>query len=221
MMADASTILTFLPSLAKGALVTLEITLMAMVLAAAAAFAAGLLRLSRYRLVRALAAVYVEIFRGTSLLVQLFWLYFALPMLLDIQIPAMAAAVLALGLNYGAYGSEVVRSSILSVPAGQYEAATALNMKPGLRLRRIILPQALVLMLPSFGNLLIELLKGTSLVYLITLMDLTYQGMVLRTFDSSKTPEIFVLMLILYFVLSYAFTLPVRLAERRAVRGRA
>jgi len=76
-------------------------------------------------------------------------------------------------------------------------------------------------MLPSFGNLLIELLKGTSLVYLITLMDLTYQGMVLRTFDSSKTPEIFVLMLILYFVLSYAFTLPIRLAERRAVRGRA
>jgi polar amino acid transport system permease protein len=163
----------------------------------------------------------VEIFRGTSLLVQLFWLYFALPMLLDISIPAMTAAVVALGLNYGAYGSEVVRSSILAVPVGQYEAATALNMSGRLRMRRIILQQALPLMLPSFGNLQIELLKGTSLVYLITLMDLTYHGMVLRTFDSSKTMEIFALMLILYFVLSYSLTLVMRMIERRVVRGRA
>lgn len=167
-----------------------------------------------------MATVYVEIFRGTSLLIQLFWLYFALPMLLNIQIPAMAAAVLALGLNYGAYGSEVVRSSIVAVPKGQYEAATALNMSPGLRMRRILLPQALLLMLPSFGNLQIELLKGTSLVYLITLMDLTYQGMVLRTFDSSKTAEIFTMMLVLYFILSYSLTLTLRYVERRAVRGR-
>lgn len=210
----------YLPILAKGALVTLEITLLAILLAAIIAFAAGLMRLSRYRLVRTIAAVYVEILRGTSLLVQLFWLYFALPILLNIQISAMTAAVLALGLNYGAYGSEVVRSSILSIPKGQYEAATALNMSPWLRMRRIILPQALVLMLPSFGNLQIELMKGTSLVYLITLMDLTYQGMVLRTFDSSRTTEIFVLMLILYFILSYSLTMIIRYVERRVVRGR-
>ncbi|TBL68493.1 ectoine/hydroxyectoine ABC transporter permease subunit EhuC [Paenibacillus thalictri] len=219
-MALFATIAEFLPSLLKGALVTLEITVLSVILAAAVAFIAGLLRLSRFRIIRALVIVYVEVFRGTSLLVQLFWLYFALPMLLNIQIPAMTAAMLALGLNYGAYGSEVVRSSILAVPAGQYEAAAALNMSPGLRMRRIILPQALVRMLPSFGNLQIELLKGTSLVYLITLMDLTYQGMVLRTFDSSKTPEIFILLLILYFIMSYAFTCAIRIAERRAARGR-
>lgn len=220
MMGKLLSAFEYLPILARGALVTLEITLLAILLATIIAFAAGLMRLSRYRLVRTIATVYVEILRGTSLLVQLFWLYFALPILLNIQISAMAAAVLALGLNYGAYGSEVVRSSILSVPKGQYEAATALNMSPWLRMRRIILPQALVLMLPSFGNLQIELMKGTSLVYLITLMDLTYQGMVLRTFDSSKTTEIFVLMLILYFILSYSLTMIIRYAERRAVRGR-
>ncbi|MBA2939803.1 ectoine/hydroxyectoine ABC transporter permease subunit EhuC [Paenibacillus sp. CGMCC 1.16610] len=210
----------FLPILVRGAFVTLEITLFAIVLSAIISLAIGLLRLSRHRIVRFIASVYVEIFRGTSLLVQLFWLYFALPMLLNIQISAMVAAVLALGLNYGAYGSEIVRSSILAIPKGQYEAAIALNMSPSLRMRRILMPQALLLMLPSFGNLQIELLKGTSLVYLITLMDLTYQGMVLRTFDSSKTAEIFAMMLILYFILSYSLTLSLRYIERKAVGRR-
>lgn len=201
-------------------MVTLEITLLANILSTIISFAVGLLRLSKRRYVRLIASIYVEVFRGTSLLVQLFWLYFALPMLLNIQITAMVVAVLALGLNYGAYGSEVVRSSILAVPKGQHEAATALNMGSKLRMMRIVLPQAIPLMLPSFGNLQIELLKGTSLVYLITLSDLTYQGMVLRTFDSSKTAEIFMMMLILYFLLSYSFTLLLRVLERRSARGR-
>ncbi|MGG1514572.1 ectoine/hydroxyectoine ABC transporter permease subunit EhuC [Paenibacillus oryzisoli] len=210
----------YLPLLLKGAMVTLEITLFAIVLSAIISFAVGLLRLSKRKYVRLIATIYVEVFRGTSLLVQLFWLYFALPMLLNIQITAMVVAVLALGLNYGAYGSEVVRSSILAVPKGQYEAATALNMGTKLSMMRIVLPQAIPIMLPSFGNLQIELLKGTSLVYLITLTDLTYQGMVLRTFDSSKTAEIFLMMLILYFLLSYSLTLLLRVLERRSARGR-
>lgn len=220
-MTSIASIVEFLPTLLRGAWVTLEITILSILLSAILSFAVGLMRISKYRTLRALAAVYVEVLRGTSLLVQLFWVYFALPMLLNIQIPALAAAVLALGLNYGAYGSEVVRSSIMSVPKGQYEAATALNMSGWLRMRRIILPQALPLMLPAFGNLQIELLKGTSLVYLITLTDLTYQGMVLRSYDSSKTAEIFAMLLILYFILSYALTLILRFVERRSVRGRA
>lgn len=82
------------------------------------------------------------------------------------------------------------------------------------------MPQAMALMLPSFGNLLIELLKGTSLVYLITLMDLTYQGMVLRSFDNSSTPQIFALLLLMYFIMAYSLTLGIRFLERRAVKGR-
>lgn len=167
-MFSLQTFFSYFPLLARGALVTLEITLLTIILSTIISFAIGLMRLSRFWLVRNLATVYVEVFRGTSLLIQLFWLYFALPMLLDIQIPAMTAAVIALGMNYGAYGSEVVRSSILALPKGQYEAAIALNMSPYGRMRRILLPQAFVRMLPSFGNLQIELLKGTSLVYLIT-----------------------------------------------------
>lgn len=219
-MNTVATMLEYLPTLLQGAWVTLQIVCFSVILAIICAFAAGLTRLSKYRVIRFVSAVYVEVFRGTSLLVQLFWLYFALPMLLDIRMSAMAAAVLALGLNYGAYGSEVVRSSILSVPKGQYEAAMALNMSPWLRMRRIILPQAMALMLPSFGNLLIELLKGTSLVYLITLMDLTYQGMVLRSFDNSSTPQIFALLLLMYFIMAYSLTLGIRFLERRAVKGR-
>jgi polar amino acid transport system permease protein len=208
-----------LPSLAKGAATTVEVAVLSALVAFAASFLAGFGRLSRRKSVRALAAVYVELFRGTSLLVQLFWLYYALP-LLGVELPPLAAGVIALGLNHGAYGSEVVRSAVLAVPKGQTEAAIALNMTPRQRMRRVILPQAFVMMIPSFGNLLIELLKGTSLISLITLADLTFQGMVLRTFDASRTFEIFALVLLIYFVLAYPLTLGMRGLERRLTAGR-
>lgn len=117
-MKSASAILEYVPALLQGAWVTLQIVCFSMLLAFICAFIAGLARLSKYRIIRFVSAVYVEVFRGTSLLVQLFWLYFALPMLLDIRMSAMAAAVLALGLNYGAYGSEVVRGRSCPCPRG-------------------------------------------------------------------------------------------------------
>lgn len=152
-------------------------------------------------------------------MIQMFWLVFALPML-GIQLTPMFAGVLALALNYGAYGSEAVRSSIQAVPKGQTEAAIALNMTPFQRMRRVVLPQAVVMMLPAFGNLLIELLKGTSLVSLIMLTDLTFKGMLLRTFDISRTPEILGLILVMYFILAIMITLSVRWLERKVSAGR-
>lgn len=212
--------LDLLPPLLKGLKITLLLTIYSIALSLCIAFLTGLSRLSHFKIIRVIAMVYVEIFRGTSLLVQLFWMYFALPVLLDIHLSAMSAAVVALGLNYGAYGSEVVRSSILAVPKGQIEASIALNLTPFQRMRRIIMPQAWAMMLPGFGNLQIELLKGTSLVYLITLMDLTYQGMMLRSYDMSQTPAIIIWLLFFYFITSYLLTLIIRMAERRAVVGR-
>ncbi|MDH4617848.1 ectoine/hydroxyectoine ABC transporter permease subunit EhuC [Brevibacillus sp. AY1] len=208
-----------LPLLFQGAAVTLQVTALSMVVAFVLSFAAGFARLSRIKSIRIASSVYVEVFRGTSLLVQLFWLFFALP-LLGIELTALVAGVMALGLNYGAYGSEVVRSAILAIPKGQTEASIALNMSPWLRMRRVILPQALAIMLPSFGNLAIELLKGTSLISLITMADLTYQGMILRTFDSSRTFEIFGLILVMFFVMAYPLTLFMRWLERRFSAGR-
>lgn len=213
-------VVELLPALWKGTLVTLEVTALAAITAFALSVAAGLARLSRIAAVRWLTAIYVETFRGTSLLVQLFWLYFAFPLLLDIRMSAMTAAVLALGLNYGAYGSEIVRSSVAAVPGGQSEAAIALNFSPFQRLRRIVGPQALRMALPSFGNLQIELLKGTSLVSLITLGELTYQGMMLRSFDMSRTAVIFGLILLIYFAIAQLMTFAVRLLERRLAVGR-
>lgn len=208
-----------LPLLYQGAVTTLKVTVLSMGVAFLLSFLAGFARLSRRKSIRLVSSVYVEVFRGTSLIVQLFWLFYALP-LLGIELTALAAGVAALGLNYGAYGSEVVRSAILAVPKGQTEASIALNMSPMLRMRRVILPQAMVIMLPAFSNLAIELLKGTSLVSLITMADLTYQGMILRTFDASRTFEIFGLILLMYFVMAYPLTLMMRWLERRFSAGR-
>lgn len=209
----------FLPSLLKGAEITVLVAFFSSILAIIVSFIVGLLRLSKLWIVRTVSAIYVEVFRGTSLLVQLFWLYFALPFI-GIELPKMLAAILAIGLNFGAYGSEIVRSAVLAVPKGQTEAAIALNMKPWQRLTHVILPQASLQMLPSFGNQMVELIKSTSLVYFITMADLTYQAMVLRNNYISFTTEILVLLLLMYFVIATLVSIAVRLLERKLTTGR-
>lgn len=202
-----------LPILIRGAWITLQLTLVAAALALGVALIAGIGRMSRVWIVRFLAGTYIEVFRGTSVLVQLFWFFFALP-LFGISLSPFAAGVLALGLNVGAYGAEVVRGAITSVPRGQTEAAIALNMGPGQRMTRVILPQAFVLMLPPFGNLLIELLKATALVSLITIPEMTFRGTTLQQ-TTGRTVEIFTWLLVLYFAVAYPLTLGVRWIERR------
>lgn len=209
----------FVPDLLQGLETTILVAVLSIILAAFTSFAAGLGRLSKFRWVRVPVAIYVEIFRGTSLLVQLFWLYYALPFA-GIELPKLAAAVLAVGLNYGAYGSEIVRSSVLAVPKGQWEAALALNMTPLQRLANIIMPQAVIRMIPPFGNLLIELIKSTSLVYFITMADLTYQAMILRNNNIAWTTEILVLLLLMYLVISLSMSAGIRLLEKKMSAGR-
>ncbi|WP_024302589.1 ectoine/hydroxyectoine ABC transporter permease subunit EhuC [Pseudogulbenkiania sp. MAI-1] len=208
-----------LPLLLQGAYVTVQITLLASLLAVALALAAALGKMSTWRPLKWLAGTYVEIFRGTSLLVQLFWLFFVLPLPpFNLELSPYTVAVIGLGLHIGAYGAEVMRGAIKSVPKGQYEAATALNMSPMLRFRRIILPQALISAIPPGTNLLIELLKGTSLVSLITLSDLTFRA---RQLDQAtfRTLAIFSLTLLMYFVLAQAIALSMRMLERHFHRG--
>jgi polar amino acid transport system permease protein len=162
---------------------------------------------------RWIASVYVEVFRGTSALVQLFWFYFVLP-LFGVQLPAMLVGIVVLALNAGAYGAEVVRGAIRAVPPGQREAGVALNLTRGQIMRRIVVPQAVPAMLPPAGNLLIELLKNTALVSLVTITDLTFRGQLLRS-ETLRTTEIFTLMLLLYFAVALLITAGVRLLERR------
>ncbi|MCQ4297732.1 ectoine/hydroxyectoine ABC transporter permease subunit EhuC [Pseudomonas stutzeri] len=209
-----------LPLLLQGAWVTVKVTFFGSLLAIACALIAALARLSPLTPLRWLAITYIEVFRGSSLLVQLFWLYFVLPMPpFNIEMSAFAVAVVGLGLNIGAYGAEVLRGAIRSVHQGQHEACQALNMTAATRMRRIILPQALLAAIPPGTNLLIELLKNTSLVSLITLSDLAFRA---RQLDQATlmTMEIFGLALVIYFVLAQAINFGMRQLERRLARGR-
>jgi polar amino acid transport system permease protein len=207
-----------LPPLLGGGWVTVRLTVGGAALAAVAALAGGLGRVADNAAVRAAATAYVEVFRGTSALVQLFWFYFALP-LLGVELGAMTAGILVLGLNTGSYGAEVVRGAIRAVPRGQYEAAAALSFSRRQTMWRVVLPQAALAMVPPLGNLLIELLKNTALVSMITLHDLTFRAQLLRS-ETLRTVEIFGLVLVLYFLLAQALALGTRGLERRLALGR-
>ena len=203
--------------LLDGAFVTVQQTILASVVAVLIALAVGMMRLSSNALVHGAATVYIEIFRGTSLLVQLFWIFFVLP-LFGITLEKFTAGFLAVGMNLGAYGAEVVRGAIQSVPRGQYEAALALNLSPAQRMWRIILPQALVIMLPPWGNLFIELLKATALVALISVTDLMFQAKQINGY-TFLSAEAFGSALVIYFVMArFAITPGMRWLERYTAR---
>ena len=194
----------FLPGLLAGALVTIEITVLAACVAVVCAVIAALAKLYGPLPIRWLAVAYIETFRGTSALVQLFWLFFVLPFF-GVSLEPITVAVIGLGLNVGAYGAEVVRGAIQSVARGQWEATVALNMSRTAALR---------------GNLLIELLKATSLVSLITISDLAFIANTMNQ-TTLRTVEIFSIVLVIYLGIALIITHGVRTLERRAARGMA
>jgi polar amino acid transport system permease protein len=216
-LATRSAFAIFVVPLLQGAVLTVEIAVLGCVLAVLMAILAAIATLYGPWPARWLAIGYVEIFRGTSALVQLFWLFFVLPQF-GLSLEPFTVAVLGLGLNVGAYGAEVVRGAILAVPRGQWEATLALNMTRGQALRRIILPHAFVAMIPPWGNLFIELLKSTALVSLITLTDLAFKAQQLNQ-TTMKTLPIFTLVLLMYLAMSLCLTIGMRVLENRASRG--
>lgn len=208
-----SVLVEYAPLLWKGLLATLELLVVGSLLTVVVAFTAGLARLSRLRVLRWPAAVFVEIFRGTSMIVQLFWFFYALP-LIGPQLPPFLVGVVVLALNEGAYAAEIVRGSIKSRPKGQAEACVALSIPPAKRMWRILIPQSIPSMLPPFGNVIIDLLKNTSLVSTVTILDLTYQGLQVRT-NTGKTAAVFGALLVVYFVLSLLLSGLTKLLEKR------
>lgn len=181
-------------------------------------FVAGLALLSSSRVVRIISRIYVEAFRGTSEVVQLFWLYFVLPALVGFKLVPLFAGILVLGLNHGAYGAEIVRGAVLSVPKAQHEGAVALNLRPGQRMFRVILPQAVVEMLPSFNNLFIQLLKSTALLSFISAGEMTEKGELLRPAFGSEIVTIYGTELVLYLLLAIVITVVMRALERVGAR---
>lgn len=193
----------FVGPMMDGAWITVKLTFYSTILGGIFSFLFGLGKLSRHWYFKIPSVTYIEVFRGTSLLVQMFWLFYALPLVGDIldlnmRIPPVVAGIIALSANIGAYGAEVVRGAIQAVSKKQYEAATALNFTPKQTLWRIALPQAIPEMMPAFGNLAIQNLKDTALVSLITISDLAFVSERLRNL-TQESAVVYTLALFMYF----------------------
>ncbi len=210
--------------LLRGLWVTIQVLLGSVALGTTMSLIFGVARLSVRRVVRGAALVYIEFARGLSAIILLFWVFYALPILFGLpSMPPMLAGILALGLNMGAYGAEIVRGAIESVPKGQTEATIALNMTAGQRLRHVVLPQAIPVILPPYGNLSIEVLKGTALVSLITLADLAFATQNIRqnrvrSANPVATPVLYLNTLVIYLVLAQIVAQLFKLAERRSAQ---
>lgn len=210
---------TYLPMLWKGAVVTMTITLAAIAVGAALAFFFGILRVEGGAILSTIALCYTEVFRGTSLFVQLFWFYYALP-LVGISFDPIATGILVLAAHVGGYGAEIVRGALSSVSPQQLEAARALNFSRLQTLFRISLPQAVVEMMPAFGNLAIETLKLSSLVSLISIADLTFSAQSIRNLTLDST-SVYSVTLVCYFAMSLMLMMAMKVIERLLRRGDA
>ncbi|HLR28568.1 MAG TPA: amino acid ABC transporter permease [Ruania sp.] len=161
-----------------------------------------------------LARIVVEVFRGTSLVVQLFWIFYVFPQVFAVDLGSLWSAIVALGLNYGAYGAEVVRGSLNAVPKGQWETTTSLSMPWWTKIRRIVWPQAWALMLPGFNNLAVMLVKGTAAVSLVLLNDVTFEAGQAR--QTASVWSAYGSALLIYLVVALVVSSIFRLMERRA-----
>ena len=207
----------YLPMLWKGATVTMTITLAAIAVGAALAFFFGILRVEGGPILSGIALCYTEVFRGTSLFVQLFWFYYALP-LVGLSFEPVTTGILVLAAHVGGYGAEIVRGALSSVSQQQLEAARALNFNRFQTLFRISLPQAIVEMMPAFGNLAIETLKLSSLVSLISIADLTFAAQSIRNLTLDST-SIYSITLVCYFAMSLVLMIAIKGIERFVRRG--
>lgn len=204
-----------LPQLADGVMVTLQLSIGGAALAFVVSILLGLLSIAPLAFARWASTVVVEFFRGTSLVVQLFWLYYVMP-LFGFSWDAVITGIVALGLNYGAYGAEIVRGSINSVDKGQWEGSTALNLPALTRMRHVIWPQAWALMLSGYNNLMVMLIKGTAVALFIGLQDLTAQIDELRR--DTSTIFAFAIGFLIFYLIALVASQGIRFLEKRARR---
>ncbi|MCQ5376205.1 MAG: amino acid ABC transporter permease [Methanomassiliicoccales archaeon] len=197
----------------KGAILTIEISLSAIALGFALGVPMGLARISRILPVRMLATGYVEALRGTPLLVQIFIVYFGLPSI-GIYLDPLVSGILAVGLNSAAYQAEIIRGGIQSVPKGQMEAARSMGMTYGQSMRRVVLPQAMRLIIPPMTNEFIILIKDSSLVSAISVWELTLVAKELNAkyFDPFT---IFLFVAAVYFIMTFATSKILRVVEKK------
>lgn len=207
---DFGILWTYRTLLIAGLAYTLLFTMICVVLGLLIGLVTGVGRLSKHRFVSVPLRAYVEVFRCTPVLVQLVWFYYALPVLSGVQISAVTAATLCLSLYGGAFYSEIIRGGIISSDSGQIEAARALGMRGHQILRRIVLPQALKRMVPPLMSQSIMQLKNTSLLSVLAVPDLLYQGQVIAH-ETYRPLELYTFIAVAYF----AVLLPVTMWAKR------
>ncbi|MCG0278362.1 MAG: amino acid ABC transporter permease [Thermanaeromonas sp.] len=209
-----------LPYLLLGAVETLKITVFAVSLGTVLGLIVGLGRISDQKIIRLLAACYVDFLRGTPLLVQVFIVYFGFPQLLEqlgspiTHIPPFMAALIAFSLNSGAYVAEIFRAGIQSIHRGQMEAARSLGMTKAQAMRYVILPQAFRRVIPPLGNEFIALLKDTSLLSVIGIVELTRRGQIIIA-STFRPFEIWFTVAFIYLLLTFSISRLVAFLERR------
>lgn len=211
---DFSLVVDAFPLLLTGAVVTVEITAMSVGLGLLIGMFAGIARISNLWILRAVATVYVEFIRGTPLLVQLFLMYFALPIITGVRIDPFVAAIAACSVNSGAYVAEIFRAGIESIDSGQMEAGRSLGMTWTQTMRYIIVPQAFKRVIPPLGNEFIAMLKDSSLVSVIGFEELTRRGqlVIARTYGSL---EIWLSVAFIYLIMTLTISRFVAYLERR------
>jgi ectoine/hydroxyectoine ABC transporter permease protein EhuD len=205
------------PALVEGLKITVELTFIVIAISLVMGIFVALGRLSHHRVLSVVVGFYVDFMRATPLLLQLIYIYFVLPTV-GIQLDPFVAAVVGLSLNYSAYLSEVYRSGIQAIPRGQLDAAAALGMRPSLTMRRIVLPQAIRIVIPTLGNYFVALFKDTSLASFLTLQELLFSGQIIisRTYDYFT---IYTMVIFLYFLVGYPSLLLVRYLEKMTKAG--
>jgi polar amino acid transport system permease protein len=206
--------LKYLPYVARGAIVTVELTVLALALGAVLGLLGAMAKQSgRWPLVF-IANVYVEVIRGTPALLQIFVMYFGLATY-GLRLDPLTAAALTLGIIGGAYITEIIRAGIEAVDRGQVEAATSLGMAPAAIMRRIVLPQAVVLMVPPFTNFLIAMIKDTSLALTISVPEIMYRSYDVAS-QTYRSMEIYAVAGLIYLAMCYPLSRLARRLERRA-----
>ncbi|MEN5081647.1 amino acid ABC transporter permease [Bosea sp. TWI1241] len=198
--------------------VTIALTIAIVVLGLIVGLAAGVAQLSRSPVLRWTSWLYIEMFRLTPLLVLLLWFYYALPIMTGIKLDAITAAVVTLTLYGGSFYAEVIRGGIVSIEPGQSEAGLALGMTPGRVMRRIVLPQAIKRMIPPLMNQSIIQFKNTSLVSVLAVPDLLYQGQVIAM-DTYRALEVYTVIAAIYFIVLLPLTIIVKAAETSLARS--
>ena len=213
-MLDFSFIPRIMPSLLQGAVVTLWLTAASVSVGFLIGSFMGIMASGVNKPLKIISTVYINIIRGTPLLVQIFLVYFGIPPLLGISMPSNVAAILALSLNSGAYVGEIVRGGIVSVDKGQYEAAFSLGMNRKFTMLHVIFPQAFRRIVPMLGNEFIAMLKDSSLVAVISMEELLRKGQlaVSRTF---RPFEIYIVITFMYLIMTYGISVLVKWSERR------